>query len=161
MKEVEIYTDGACSGNGTAAAVGGYGVVILDNDGKYITSYNHRSLGTTNNKEELKGILYSLIKYGKNVPTPIVYSDSAYAVNTLTKWMWGWADKGWLKSDNKPPENLELIQTYYDLWNKGYRIDLRKCAGHSNIYWNEVADKLAVGDIVKANQMIEKGEANG
>ena len=139
-----IYTDGACSGNGSADAVGGYGVVVLDNYNNYLTSHSKRTVGTTNNREELKAILYALIEYGKCTPTPIVYSDSAYAINTLNTWMWGWAAKGWVKSDNKEPENLDLIHFYYDLWNKGYRIDLRKCKGHDGVYWNEVADKLAV-----------------
>ncbi len=139
-----IYVDGACSGNGSAAAVGGYGVVVLDEEGNFITCYNHRNENTTNNRQELRAILYTLLTYGKEQPEPIVYSDSAYAVNTLTTWMWAWAARGWVKSDNKEPENLDLIQAYYDLWNKGHRISLRKCKGHDGVYWNEVADKLAV-----------------
>lgn len=57
--------------------------------------------------------------------------------------MWSWAQRGWTKSDNQEPENLDLIQVFYDYWNKGYRIDLRKCAGHAGNKWNETADKLA------------------
>ena len=59
--------------------------------------------------------------------------------------MFGWAKRGWVKGDNKTPENLDLIQAYYNCWNNGYRIDLRKCAGHSGKNdWNAKADKLAV-----------------
>ena len=147
------YTDGACSGNGSAAAVGGYGVVVLDDNENYITHYNHRTVGTTNNREELKAILYCLIKYGREKTPTIVYSDSAYAVNTLTTWMWGWAERGWLKGDNKTPENLDLIKAYYDLNFKGHKIELRKCKGHSGVEWNELADKLAVA--AKDNQEIK------
>ena len=140
-----IYVDGACSGNGTAAAVGGFGVIALDDNENIIEVYKKQNKGTTNNREELRAILYALIKYGRETPTPIVYSDSAYAVNTFNTWMWGWAAKGWVKSDNKTPENLDLIEAYYELWqSSGYRIDLRKCRGHSGDKWNEVADKLAV-----------------
>ena len=139
-----IYTDGACSGNGSATAVGGFGVVVLDDDENIIETYNHQNQNTTNNREELRAILYALIKYGKQTTPPIVYSDSAYAVNTFNTWMFGWAIKGWLKSDNKPPENLDLIQTYFELWQQGYRISLRKCRGHAGNKWNEMADKLAV-----------------
>ena len=139
-----IYTDGACSANGSAAAVGGFGVVVLDDNENIIELYNKQNHNTTNNREELRAILYALIKYGKQTTPPIVYSDSAYCVNTFTQWMWSWAVKGWIKGDNKPPENLDLIQAYYDLWNHGYRIDLRKCLGHSGVKWNEMADKLAV-----------------
>lgn len=136
-----IYTDGACSANGSDSAVGGYGVVVLDDNENLVNTYIHQTCGTTNNREELKAILYCLIRYGKE--NPIVYSDSAYAINTFNKWMWGWASRGWTKSDNKTPENLDLIQTYHNFWNQGYRIDLRKCAGHAGNKWNEMADKLA------------------
>lgn len=139
-----VYVDGACSDNGSAAAVGGFGVVVLNDNEEHITSYSHRNENTTNNRMELSAILYVLLTYGKEQPIPIVYSDSAYAVNTFTNWMWNWARRGWIKSDNKTPENLDLIQPFYEYWNKGYRIDLRKCSGHSGIKWNEVADKLAV-----------------
>ena len=138
-----IYCDGACSGNGSAAAVGGFGVVVLDDKENIIETYNKQNQNTTNNREELRAILYTLIKYGKN-EKPTVYSDSAYAVNTFNTWMWDWASRGWLKSDNKTPENLDLIQTYYDLYNQGYRITLLKCRGHAGNQWNEMADKLAV-----------------
>lgn len=136
-----IYTDGACASN---PGPGGFGVVVLDDDENIIETYNKHNDHTTNNKMELSAILYAFIKYGKQKTTPIVYSDSAYAVNTFNQWMWGWASRGWIKSDNKTPENLEFIQAYYDLWQQGYRIDLRKCKGHAGNKWNEVADKLAV-----------------
>lgn len=148
-----IYTDGACSGNGLEDAVGGYGIVVLDDNEQLIETYNHRTVGTTNNREELKAILYCLIKYGKQKTTPLVYSDSAYAVNTYNTWMWGWASKGWTKSDNKEIKNLDLIQTYYNLCQQGYKIDLQKCRGHAGNKWNEMADQLAVSakDNMKGN----------
>ena len=102
---------------------------------------------------ELKAILYSFLKYGINinnkefVEIPVVYSDSAYAVNTFNDWMFKWAAAGWRKSDKKIPENLDLIQAYFDWYQKGYRIDLRKVKGHQGDYWNEMADKLATGKI--------------
>ena len=139
-----IYVDGACSGNGSTNAVGGFGVVVLDDNENLITTYSKYNEQTTNNREEIRAILYTLINYGKTQPTPIVYSDSAYAVNTFTAWMWGWKQNGWIKSNKKRPENLDLIKAYADLWEQGYRIDLRKCAGHQGLKWNEMADKLAV-----------------
>lgn len=158
-----IYCDGACSGNGSAAAVGGFGVVVLDDNENIIETYNKQNQNTTNNREELRAILYTLIKYGKN-GNPTVYSDSAYAVNTFNTWMWGWASRGWLKSDNKIPENLDLIQTYYDLYNQGYRITLLKCRGHAGNQWNEMADKLAVaakeGKEILTLKLYEKGKIN-
>ena len=61
--------------------------------------------------------------------------------------MFGWANKGWIKSDKKTPENLDLIKAYYDWYQKGYRIELRKVKGHAGNKWNEVADKLATGEL--------------
>lgn len=57
--------------------------------------------------------------------------------------MFRWADNDWIKSDGKKPENLDLIQEYYSLLEKGLRIDLRKVKGHNGNYWNEVADEMA------------------
>ena len=139
---IEYYTDGACSANGSANATGGFGVVGIEND-QVVFTYSHHETGTTNNRQELKAILYTLINFGHE--NPIVYSDSAYCVNTFNQWMYGWARNGWLKSDNKPPENLDLIQAYYNLIQEGKRIQLRKCKGHQGIIGNELADKLARG----------------
>ena len=139
-----IYTDGACSGNGSADAVGGFGVIVLDDNENLITMHHEQVKNTTNNRMELSAILWAMIQYGKEFPCPVVYSDSAYCVNTLTSWCWSWRAKGWIKSNNTKPENLDLIQAYCNLWDKGYRIDLRKCHGHSGDHWNEQADKLAV-----------------
>lgn len=144
------YVDGACSGNGGINSKGGYGVIGVS-DETPIHAHSHFVEGTTNNKEELKAILYVMINYGVNIKNedwieiPVVYSDSAYSVNTLNDWMFKWAKNGWIKSDKKTPENLDLIQAYYDLYQQGYRIDLRKIKGHSGQKWNEVADKLATG----------------
>lgn len=149
-----LYGDGSCLGNGKKINSGGYGFVALESwDGipETATPIEFRSKlateTTTNNREELKAILYGMIKYGKEKVTPVFYSDSAYAVNTLTQWMFSWQRNGWVKSDKKVPENLDLIQAYYDLYQKGYRLDLRKVPGHSGVLWNEVADKLATGNM--------------
>jgi ribonuclease HI len=151
-----IYTDGACSGNGSATAVGGFGVIVLDDDENFITSHHEQVKNTTNNRMELSAILWAMIQYGKEKPCPTVYSDSAYCVNTLTSWMYGWAKRGWVKSDNREPENLDLIQAFYKLTQQGYAIDLRKCHGHSGDHWNEQADKLAVAAKEGASKVILK-----
>ena len=148
-----IYTDGSCLGNGKAVNSGGFGVVVLDNNENLLYNYSKRSENTTNNREELKAILYAMLKHGVNtnkyefsqIEPPIVYSDSAYCVNTFNDWMFRWANNNWIKSDKKQPENLDLIQAYYDWYQKGYRIDLRKVKSHAGHKWNEMADQLATG----------------
>ena len=150
-----IYTDGSCCGNGKAVNSGGFGVIVVDNNEKLLFNYNKRSENTTNNREEIKAILYSFLNYGVNIynnsnfniEIPIVYSDSNYCVQTFNEWMFNWARNSWVKSDKKIPENLDLIQAYYDWYQKGYRIDLRKVKGHAGNKWNELADQLATGKI--------------
>lgn len=139
---IRYFTDGSCSRN---PGPGGYGVVGVDDTDKIVFVRSKRAEDTTNNREELKAILYVMLNYGSKTEPPIVYSDSAYCVNTFTSWMFGWANKGWVKSDKKTPENLDLIKAYYDWYQKGYRIDLRKVKGHAGERFNELADDLATG----------------
>ena len=147
-----IYVDGSCNGNGKAVNSGGFGVVVLDNNENIIHTYSERCENTTNNREELKAIIYAMKHYGKQSLLDwneiiVVYSDSNYCVQTLNEWMFNWERNGWIKSDKKIPENLDLIKKYFDLYQKGYRIDLRKIKGHAGHKFNEMADGLATGKV--------------
>lgn len=154
-----IYTDGSAHPN---PGPGGFGVIVLDNDEKiqYIYNKQFEKEKVTNNQMELKAILYAFLNYGVNINTnkftnniPIVYSDSNYCVQTFNSWMFSWANNGWIKSDKKTPENLDLIKAYYNWYQKGYRIDLRKVKGHNGVKWNELADLLATGKISSEEAM--------
>ena len=154
-----IYTDGSAHPN---PGPGGFGVIVLDNNEKiqYIYNKQFEKEKVTNNQMELKAILYAFLNYGVNINTneftnniPIVYSDSNYCVQTFNSWMFSWANNGWVKSDKKTPENLDLIKAYYDWYQKGYRIDLRKVKGHNGVKWNELADLLATGKISSEEAM--------
>ena len=160
-----IYTDGSAHPN---PGPGGFGVIVLDNDENLLYTYNRQfKENITNNQMEIKAILYTFLNYGVNINKeefinniPIVYSDSNYCVQTFNNWMFGWANKGWIKSDKKTPENLELIKAYYDWYQKGYRIDLRKVKGHNGIKWNEIVDQLATGKISSEEVMKRYGTNN-
>ena len=149
---ITIYTDGSAHPN---PGPGGYGVAVVNESNKLVYARSHQTLeNTTNNREELKAILWTMLTYGTLWGNaPIVYSDSAYCVNAFNDWMFGWANRGWVKSNNQVPENLDLIQAYYEWYNKGYRIDLRKIKGHAGHEWNELADKLATGAITAEEAM--------
>ena len=118
---MKIYTDGSANPN---PGPGGFGVLVLDNEEFFVYNiYTERSSKTTNNREELKAILYALKNYGTNIYSlsdkefeyiPIVYSDSAYAINTYNDWMWRWAANDWKKADGFIPENLDIIMEYYN-----------------------------------------------
>lgn len=172
-----IFTDGSCAPN---PGPGGFGVVVYNEDDIIIDCYAHQEEITTNNRMELKAIIYATIKHGVKITNedvfvnniPVVYSDSYYCVQALTKWMFTWAQNEWKTSRNELIENLDLIKMYYDLYQKGYRIDLRKIKGHEGIEGNEVADQLATGrkkvkDILKYEKILldrkekEKEKING
>ncbi len=145
-----IYCDGSANPN---PGPGGFGVLVLDNTENFVYNlYRESSEQTTNNREELKAILYCLKKYGiKNKESfywNIVYSDSAYAINTYSDWMFTWAQNSWIKSDGKLADNLDIIQEFYNLWQDGYRIHLVKVKGHSTNKGNIIADALAGGKVI-------------
>lgn len=143
-----IYTDGSAHPN---PGPGGFGVVVCDDNNDIIHLYSKQTNNTTNNREEIKAILWSLLTYGKSNEEVIVYSDSNYCVQTFTSWMFGWARNGWVKSDKKIPENLDLIQAYYNALNEGYKINLKKVKGHAGNKYNELADGLATGKVKPQN----------
>ena len=153
-----IYTDGSCRKNGYEGSNGGFGVCGIEND-QVVFIYRKDQSPTTNNEMELKAILYSFLKFGQKESDIgdiiTVYTDSGYAYNTLTNWMFSWAKNGWVKGNKEIPKNLDLIQAYYDWYMKGYRINLQKVKGHSDNKWNNLADALATGKI----QTLEEAKA--
>ncbi len=141
MDEVIIYTDGGCRGNAKDENVGGYGAV-LEYKGKRKEVYGGER-NTTNNIQELKGVIYALEAL-KTTHLPVrLYCDSAYVVNGVTSWVKGWKKKGWRKSDGKIIENLELWKRLDELVEKQDDIVFLKIKGHSGVELNELADQLA------------------
>lgn len=145
---MEVYVDGSCSGNGKFPNEAGYGVITFENE-KVVFAYSHREENSTNNRQEMKAILCALIRYGKLEKVVDVFSDSAYAVNSFTIWSNNWKSNGWVKPDNKSPENLDLIKAYDKLVEKGHKINLQKIRGHSESEKNNLVDKLATGKITE------------
>ena len=143
---IEIFVDGACSNNGSENSYGAFAVIVYK-DGKLVETYVKGEKNTTNNICEMKAILYAIIKYGK--AHPIIYTDSAYALNSFTVWRLNWKKNNWYKANGERVKNLELIQAYDDLIEKGYQFRLEKVKGHSNCEGNIIADKLAVAEASK------------
>lgn len=141
---MKIYTDGSAR---TTNGYGGFGVVVCDDDNNvlYSISKQYYDKKVTNNQMELVSILIAVLLYGRRKDT-VIYSDSAYAINTLNTWMWNWERNGWIKSDGAVPLNLNIIQTVYDLFaNKGYKVTFEKVKGHNTCDGNILADKIANG----------------
>ena len=151
----ELYVDGSCSGNGEKENFGGIGVVLVK-DNKVIKKYSKPVFNTTNNRAELKAVIFAIQIakiLNRHVPREIlIYSDSAYVVQTVNKWMFNWASKGWKKADNKEPENLDLVKTLYQLMQFERAIKVVKIKGHNGHEFNELADDLATRGTKKAKE---------
>ena len=141
MKQVIIYTDGACSGN---PGPGGWGAILMYKEKKLeISGYEAH---TTNNRMELMAPIQALSRL-KEPCAVSVYSDSAYLVNAFEKrWLDSWQRHNWLKSDKKPVENQDLWQELLKL-TATHRIKWIKVKGHADNPYNNRCDELATGEI--------------
>ena len=140
MKKVTIYTDGACSGN---PGPGGWGAVL-----KYGAHEKELSGGaaeTTNNRMELTAVIEAL-KLLKEPCAVELYSDSKYVIDTLEKrWVYGWKEKGWIKSDRKPALNVDLWEILLPLIAK-HEVRCHWVKGHAENEYNNRCDAMAVAE---------------
>lgn len=138
MKTVEIFTDGACSGN---PGPGGWGAIL-----RYKGVEKELSGGepeTTNNRMELTAVISALsaLKEPCNVQ---LYSDSKYIIDAVSKgWAKSWKAKGWIKADKKPALNSDLWDTLLSLLDK-HTVEFIWVKGHAGHPDNERCDTLAV-----------------
>lgn len=133
---MEIFTDGACSGN---PGPGGWGVLIRQ-------SGEERTLcggepDTTNNRMEMQAAIEALRSVPEGGKAAIV-TDSSYVKNGITSWISGWKRRGWKTADNKPVKNQDLWQMLDEL-QATRKIDWRWVKGHAGNEGNEKADELA------------------
>ena len=138
MPDILVYTDGACLGN---PGPGGWGVRILYPDGT-VRELGGRESSTTNNRMELQGALAALQAIEPDAAA-IVYSDSQYVINGLTKWLSGWKRKGWVTASRAPVKNRDLWMQL-DAEDPG-RVKWRHVRGHSGNPGNDRADEIASG----------------
>ena len=138
MKSVEIFTDGACSGNPGA---GGYGVIL-----RYKGIEKELSGGsadTTNNRMELTAVIEALSTL-KEPCEVVITTDSKYVVDSVEKkWVYNWKNKNWIKSDKKPVPNRDLWERLLSLLEM-HQVKFKWIKGHAGHYENERCDKLAV-----------------
>ena len=138
MKKVEIYSDGACSGN---PGPGGYGTIIVYRGVEKELSGGEAH--TTNNRMELLGAITGLEALKEPCEVTLT-SDSKYLVDGITKgWAAGWRAKGWKKADKKPALNPDLWGRLLDLL-EIHRVEFVWVKGHEGHPYNERCDALAV-----------------
>ena len=125
---------------------------------KFIDAYSEQVENTTNNEMELMALIAVIEKYGTEDDwgCPEVYSDSMYAINCLTNWAYTWELNNWYRANGKPIENLALVQKGYSLLKSNtHNVNINYCKGHNGIEGNELADKLATGEI-SAEEVLNK-----
>lgn len=148
MKEVTLYTDGACSGN---PGLGGYGGILIYGDIQ--REYSGSEEQTTNNRMEVLAVIVGLkrLKYPCKVD---IYSDSAYTVNAfLNGWIYGWKKNGWKKADGKAVQNVDLWEELYAL-TQVHKVIFHKVAGHADNALNNRCDELARGAITQLRKTL-------
>ncbi len=138
MKQVEIFTDGACQGN---PGRGGWGAIMRYNGTEKEISGG--SPDTTNNRMELSGVIEAL-RLLKEPCEVILYSDSKYVCDAIAKgWAKGWKRNGWRKADKKPALNTDLWDDLLSLLEQ-HKITVSWVKGHAGHPENERCDRLAV-----------------
>jgi ribonuclease HI len=142
---VEIFTDGACSGN---PGVGGYGIVLKSyNKEQELSGYNP---STTNNRMELTAVIKAL----ETLKTPCkvkVFTDSNYVVQGITKWVHNWLKNSWKNSQRKQVVNQDLWKKLLSISGR-HDIEWVWVKGHNEHIENERCDRLAKLAIRKAQE---------
>lgn len=146
MKKVDLYTDGACSGN---PGVGGWGAILIYNGHeKEISGYNK---DTTNNRMEIFAVIQGLKQL--NQPCEVtVYSDSAYVCNAfLENWIEDWQANNWKTKSKDKVKNDDLWKLLL-MQMEDHKVSFVKVKGHADNVYNNRCDKLATGEIAKHNK---------
>lgn len=143
MKKVEIFTDGACSGN---PGPGGWGAILRYNGVEKELSGGEKD--TTNNRMELTAVI-SALKALKMPCEAVVTTDSKYVYESITKgWVYSWQKNGWRKADKKPALNVDLWAELLELLGK-HQVTFNWVKGHNEHPENERCDRLAVAECEK------------
>ena len=143
MKKVEIFTDGACSGN---PGPGGWGAILRCGNTEKELSGGEKD--TTNNRMELTAVISALkaLKYPCDVN---VTTDSKYVYESVTKgWVYSWKKNGWRKADTKPALNPDLWEELLNLL-EIHSVTFTWVKGHNEHPENERCDRLAVAECNK------------
>jgi len=147
---VEIYTDGACSGN---PGIGGWGALLRHKDSEKQLSGGE--MNTTNNRMELTAVIEALQALKKSCNITL-YTDSKYVMNGITEWLANWKKNGWKTSHkNGDVKNVDLWQAL-DALVQHHEIRFVWVKGHAGNTANELVDSLARAEVEKLKQGSEQ-----
>ena len=142
LRTVQLYTDGACSGN---PGPGGWAFILRDmKTGKELTG-SGGAAETTNNQMELQAVIEGLSALKKSCRVEL-YADSKYVLQGLTEWMAGWKARGWARMEGRkrvPVKNVEHWKQLDELIAK-HAMSYHHVRGHSGHIENERCDEMAV-----------------
>jgi ribonuclease HI len=133
---VDIYTDGACSGN---PGPGGWGSVLIYNGHRRELSGGET--GTTNNRMELQAVIAAMEALKRPCQVTI-HTDSVYVMKGVTEWMANWKRRNWRTAGRQAVKNIELWQRLEQVL-APHHVRWRWVKGHSGVVENERADELA------------------
>ena len=154
MKEVLLFTDGACSGN---PGKGGYGAILKY--GLFEKEMSRGFVSTTNNRRELLAAIVGLEALKEPCKVDL-YSDSKYLVDAVNKgWVYNWKKNGWKKSDKKSALNVDLWERLLSLM-ETHRVTFHWVKGHDGHPENERCDRLAVLAYMGTSLYEDKGFVN-
>ena len=142
FNKIEMWTDGACSGN---PGKGGWGVLIKNDNN--ITELSGSEDNTTNNRMEMLAVIKGL-KHINNKSIIIIYTDSRYVMDGITKWIHNWKRNNWKNSQKKDVKNKDLWMELDQITNN-ISIQWKWVKGHSGNKENDIADLLATSAITK------------
>lgn len=138
MKKIEIYTDGACSGN---PGKGGWGAVLVYKDKEKEISGGEAQ--TTNNRMELTAVIEALSTLKEPCEVTLT-TDSKYVCDAINKgWVFSWKNNNWKKADKKPALNVDLWEKLLSLLEE-HKVEFVWVKGHNGHKYNERCDALAV-----------------
>lgn len=147
MDHVEIFTDGACSGN---PGPGGWGAILRSKGIE--KELSGAEMDTTNNQMEMLAVINALEALKRPCQITLT-TDSQYVLKGMTEWLSGWKAKNWKTASKKPVKNIELWQRL-DAAAQAHQIKWEWVRGHQGHPENERADQLAV----KAREQIAKSK---
>jgi ribonuclease HI len=157
LPHVELFTDGACSGN---PGPGGWAFILRHGKSRTEKEQTGGHPRTTNNRMELMSVIEGL----KSLERPCqvdLYSDSQYVVKGLREWLDQWKGRGWRTASKKPVMNVDLWKQLDDLRHK-HKVTYHWVRGHDNHPENERCDRLAVKAIDEhRHDPLPKGEGRG
>jgi len=141
---VEIFADGACSGN---PGPGGYGAILKYGD--RIKEISGCEEETTNNRMELMSVIEAFKQLKKPCMVKVI-SDSAYVIKGMNEWIHGWIKKGWMNSRREPVLNRDLWESLLTL-SSSHQVEWIWIKGHNGHKENERCDELARKAIKKCS----------